>query len=415
MADTSKRMIVVSSDTHCGADLYDYRPYLVSQYHDEFDEWSKDFRNPFESEHLLTNDPSVNWDSSTRTRLLESQGIVGEVMFPNTVPPFYPQTQFFVPPPPENEAEYRRRWAGLKAHNRWLVEFCSELPGRRAGVAQIMLNDIDDAVAEIHWVKAHGLTGGVLLPGVPPGSRLPPLYSHRYEPIWEACEELDVTVNSHSGGGIPHYSDDPVALAVLLKEVTWFSNRNLAHLIWGGVFERHPHLRVAFTEQGSAWVVPELATLDSTFMMMRKSKSAQHFFGGDSLLGSLTLMPSEYFARNCYLGSSPLRLSEAQQREVIGVDRIMWGNDFPHIEGTFPYSVEAIRYALCDAAESELDAMLSDNACHVYGFDRHALRVAAEQHGPTLDQLLTPLSQVPLDSLSSVFIPEVVKAMREAT
>src|SRR5262249_12027305 len=151
-------------------------------------------------------------------------------------------------------------------------------------------------------------------------------------------------------------------------EVTWFSNRNLAHLLLGGVFERHPRIKVAFTEQGSSWVLAELAALDSTLTMMTLSKSSQHFFGGAELLSRLTLLPSEYFARNCYLGSSPLRLSESQQRHQIGIDRIMWGSDFPHIEGTFPYSVEAIRYALADAPEQELRAMLCDNACHVYGF-----------------------------------------------
>ncbi len=71
----------------------------------------------------------------------------------------------------------------MKAHNRWLVDFCSELPGRRAGIAQIML---DDAVAEVHWVADIGLMGGVLVPGVPPGSDKAPPYSSSYDPIWRA-------------------------------------------------------------------------------------------------------------------------------------------------------------------------------------------------------------------------------------
>ena len=154
-------------------------------------------------------------------------------------------------------------------------------------------------VAEIHWVAEAGLKGGVLVPGIPPGSDKDPLYSSNYDPIWRACEQLGLVVNCNSGAGVPEYVDDPVARAILLKEVTWFANRNLAHLIYGGVFERHPHLKVAFTEQGSAWVVNELATLDSTLLVMDEDKSAQHFFGGDEMVHRLRKLPSEYFARNC--------------------------------------------------------------------------------------------------------------------
>jgi predicted TIM-barrel fold metal-dependent hydrolase len=413
MSDRSDRVAVISSDTHAGADLLDYRPYLARTWHDEFDRWTEGFVNPFESEHLLTNDPSCNWDSAYRQRLVESQGVVGEVIFPNTVPPFYPQTQFFVPPPPQSQVEYERRWAGLQAHNRWLVDFCAELPGRRAGIAQIMLDDIDAAVAEIAWVSDVGLMGGVLVPGIPPGSGKDPLYSDVYDPIWSACADRGVVVNCHSGAGVPEYNEDPTALAILLKEVTWFANRNLAHLIYGGVFERHPDLKVAFTEQGSAWVVAELATLDSTILVMDENKSAQHFFGGDEMTKRLSKLPSEYFATNCYLGSSPLRLAECQMRHQIGVDRIMWGNDFPHIEGTYPYSIEAMRYVFADVPVAEVRSMLGETAAAVYGFDLDGLAPVIERVGPTIDEVTRQLESVPTNSLSSVFIPHVADKKRQ--
>src|SRR5262249_44891979 len=133
------RYAVISADGHAGGDLWDYEPYLDRQWREEFRTWAAAFVNPF-GDRLLSERPTANWDSELRTRLLEDDGIVAEVIFPNTVPPFYPQTQFFVPPPPSHRTEYERRWAGLKAHNRWLADFCAALPGRRAGVAQIMLN-----------------------------------------------------------------------------------------------------------------------------------------------------------------------------------------------------------------------------------------------------------------------------------
>jgi len=98
----------------------------------------------------------------------ESQGLVAEVLFPNTIPPFFAQGNLTALEP--NAADYERRWAGLQAHNRWLADFCAKAPGRRAGIAQIMLHDIPAAVAEVRWAKENGLTGGgmvmVLMMGV---------------------------------------------------------------------------------------------------------------------------------------------------------------------------------------------------------------------------------------------------------
>ena len=80
------------------------------------------------------------------TRQQEADGIVGEVVFPNTVPPFFPSFVLFAKPP--TDEEYQHRHAGVQAHNRWLVDWCDEFPERRAGVGQIFLNDIDDAIAD---------------------------------------------------------------------------------------------------------------------------------------------------------------------------------------------------------------------------------------------------------------------------
>jgi predicted TIM-barrel fold metal-dependent hydrolase len=196
--------------------------------------------------------------------------------------------------------------------------------------------------------------------------------------------------------------------------VTWFANRNLAHLILGGVFEKYPSLKACFTEQGSSWVVQELASLDSTILMMEDDESSQHFFGGTDMTQRLSLLPSEYFARNCYLGSSPLRLSESNMRYQIGVDRIMWGNDFPHTEGTYPYALEALRYVLADVPEPEIRAITGGTATEVYDLDPTALAEAAKRIGPTLEQIRTPLNDVPDDSLSTVFVPARVEKKRAA-
>ena len=149
-----------------------------------------------------TLDP-VNWEGSKRTEMLEEQGISAEVLFPNTVPPFYPSGAISAPGP-RSEEEYARRLAGIKAHNRWVADFCGELPGRRAGIAQVFLNNVEDAVEEVRWGKEHGLMG-VLLPA-DHFHGLVNLYYPKFDPLWSVCAELDMPVHRH--GIIPSESSN---------------------------------------------------------------------------------------------------------------------------------------------------------------------------------------------------------------
>src|SRR5487761_786954 len=172
--------VVISSDDHGGADLYAYKPYLEKKWHDEFDEWAANYSNPWdfvearasredfdvEKEELLAGVASwhspLNWNSSRRKSDLQSEGVVAEVIFPNTAPPFMAKT-VLSGLGPLSRPEYELRFAGLRAHNRWLADFCSQAPDRGAGFAPIFLDDIDAAVAEVRWAKQAGLRG-VLLP-----------------------------------------------------------------------------------------------------------------------------------------------------------------------------------------------------------------------------------------------------------
>ena len=89
--------------------------------------------------------------------------------------------------------EYEHRHAGVQAHNRWLADFVAEKPEARAGIGQIFLNDLDDAIADVQWCKEHGLRGGVFVGSPPPTCDwLKPLYDPYYDPLWRVCEELGV-------------------------------------------------------------------------------------------------------------------------------------------------------------------------------------------------------------------------------
>ncbi len=391
MGNDDDNLVVISADCHGGANIADYRPYLEQRYHDDFDRWAATFDNPYDD--VTGPDAARNWDSARRIAEMEADGVVAEVLFPNTIPPFFPRVSLLNQAPGASAGDVERRWAGLRAHNRWLADFCSETPGRRAGVFQIMLHDVEGSVAEIRWAVDNGLTGGVLLPGAPPGSDVPPLYAPDYEPIWSVCEELGVPVNHHSGSAAPDYGDYPAAPAMFLLEVTWWAHRALWHLIFSGVMERHPRLQFVFTEQGTAWVPEELTRLDYYHGRLAGAGGAagsqESMFGAG--MGTLSLSPSEYWARQCQLGSSFIRRHEVACRSQVGVERIMWGSDFPHLEGCWPFSHDHLRLAFSDVPTDEVRAMVGGNAARVYGFDLDHLSVFAAGVGPSPAAVAVPL------------------------
>ena len=391
------RYVLISADCHGGGELRDYRPYLPTKFHDEFDAWADSY--VIEYEDLLGELGGRNWDSDRRMADMEAEGVVAEVIYPNTIPPFYPKSSLTFQPPATNAGDAERRWAGLQAHNRWLADFCSEAPGRRAGIAQILLNDIPSAVDEVRWAKDHGLTGGILLPGVPPNSGLPELYDgDYYEPLWAVCEELEMPVNHHGGSASPPMTEAIESPVIFLLEVTWFSHRALAHLIVSAALEKHPKLQLVFTEQGTAWIPDELMRLDYFFHRMRTAVGSQEHVWGKPVTDRLSLSPSEYFARQCNVGASFIRPAEVPLRHKVGLDKIMWGTDYPHKEASSPYTLEALRAAFAGVPHDETAQMIGGNAARIYGFDLDALGPIAQRIGPRKADVDVPLAvgDVPL-------------------
>jgi len=178
------------------------------------------------------------------------------------------------------------------------------------------------------------------------------------------------------------------------------------------VLERHPRLRVVLTEQGAAWIPRGLETLDWFHRRMTMGGAAETVFFG-AVAKDMSMTPSEYFRRNFWVGASFLRPSESPLRHDIGVDRMMWGADYPHSEGSYPYTTEALRAAFADVPPAEVKMMLETNAAGVYGFDLPALRAIGERVGPTVAEVAVPLdpSDYPSDSTCNAFDAEqVIKA-----
>ena len=408
---------LISCDADAGAELRGYRPYLEKEFHEEFDSWAATFREPWSDLDvaLAQDDPNLlvgvasfaspyNWDNDKRLEHMDDQGIAAEVVFPNTVPPFYP-ANVVAASAPSNAEEYRRRWAGVKAHNRWLVDFCSQAPGRRGGLAQVFLTNVEDAVAEVRWAKEAGLVG-VVIPS-DHIAQLVNLYERRLDPFWAACAEVRLPVVRHSISVSPPETPDTgaAAPAIGVHETFLFFSRGLAHMVFSGVFERYPDLRFILTETGLMTVYAQLQQMDVEYGCgFDKRSTGYPYF--HRVAEAMSMTPTEYFNRNCYVGDSLMVGMDVGLLHQIGVDRIMWGADYPHHEGTYPHTKLALRLNFSDVPEHEVRAMTSLNAAEAYGFDLEFLEGIADKIGPTVSEVATPVSpdQIPLDSRSMTIL-----------
>jgi len=402
--ESSDHYVVISADGHAGASMDTYRQYLDPAFRHNFDAWRKEYSNPFAD---LRDPQSLeyqrNFDDALRQRDVEGDGVVAEVLFPNTIPPFYPSGIIFNPPAPKDAEDLRLRWAGIRAHNRWLADFCSQRPGRRAGIAQIILDDVERAVEEVRLVAEQpGLFGGIMLTNPPVDGTTPQLHSPAYEPLWTVCEDMGVVVNSHGGGGGPTtYGEIDTSLVMMFLEFGWYCQRPLVRLIFSGVFERHPNLTFVMTETGNSWVPGTLAELDFMYdRIVNARPGAVEGFFGDMISDKVKLRPSEYWARQCYIGASFLSRRDSKARHGTGIDRLMWGSDYPHAEGTFPHTRSVLRHVFHDVEPDEVALMLGLNASRAYGFDLAQLQPIADRIGPTVLDLSHDLrpDELPADA-----------------
>jgi predicted TIM-barrel fold metal-dependent hydrolase len=388
--------VVISADCHAGGTWAAFREYLEPRHGAAFDAWcaaagerqrrlrarmggdplAEEFRADFAGdEHVRQTGLEAARQSERRLHELELDGVVGEVIYPDAGEAHKVPFGGGLQQDQEGEADPARLAAGARAYNRWLAEFCAQAPERRAGIAVLTLHDIDAAVREVRWARSAGLRGGVLIPA---GVGDLPFYHHpRYEPLWAVCAELDMPVNCHSGSGTPDYGAHRGSSAIWLSEIVWYARRPLTFLLWSGVFERHPTLKFVLSEQNADWAPYTIQALDRIyerpmFAHVRKE---------------LPLRPSEYWRRCCFIGASMLSPLECSMREEIGVGNLMWGSDYPHAEGTWPHSRDALRETFRGVPVDEVRAMLGGNAARVYGFDLAKLAPIAARVGPAAAEL----------------------------
>ncbi|MEX1007640.1 MAG: amidohydrolase family protein [Acidimicrobiia bacterium] len=394
--------LVISSDGHAGPPAEHYREYLDPEYRADFDEHqanqarmreamqkargagdNSDFKKKWEAQTGGDGGLTAAYDSDHRNKILNIEGVAAEVLFPDAdvlgtgriaASPFGSGLAGGAGNAPELAL------AGAKAHNRWLADFCAQEPDRRIGVALIpILYDLDAAVAEIHDARALGLRGAM----IPTRWFDQPAYHHpRYDVVWEACEDTGMVLHTHSGAGPADYGEGRGTMAIYASEAYWWAARPLWVLLWAGVFERYPKLKYVVAENGAWWAPDLLYKMDEKFVGGHNTEKM-----GDAFRQELKMKPSDYFHRNCYLAASTPGTEDIDRRYQVGINNLLWGNDLPHPEGTFPFTQYWIRERFHDLPHDETARILGENAADVYGVDRAALTTLVEEFGPSPEQV----------------------------
>lgn len=364
---------------------------------------AQDWLAHYDSDWVIAGD-----GNGRRLQVLEEQGVHAEVTLPGPVltgglsPAMYLGSQA--------SSGLEAVWPALHAYNRWLVDFCSAAPGRRAGCIPIDLHDIDRAVEEVEWARKSGLFGGVMLPAMSVKSKLPGYADRYYDKFWSACEDNEMVITLHTGASgsatdTKFLYDSEHGGYLGLYEVFVFTRRPLWFMVFGGVFDRHPRLKVAVTENGVQWLPSLIRDMESFF----------DTHGGAPVRAFLKMRPRDYFDKHVWLGGSLMKRYEAEMRDEIGVRRLMWGADFPHLEGAAPFHRLVVQHIFGGLPEDDVRRMLGANAIELWGFDAQLLQEVADRTGPTPADLIEwlPPEELPGFFSWSLARPVPITAQRQ--
>ncbi len=246
-------------------------------------------------------------------------------------------------------------------YNRWLAEFCGHCEGRVLGIGMVNVDDIESGVTQLERAADLGLRGAMITV-YPPEER--PYGGPGYERFWAKASELAMPLSLHLGTERPMTTTlqpegSPTASAF---RVEW-TQRSLARMIFAGVFERWPDLKVTVVEQDLGWAAFFIDIMDRTYKH-RVWQPGFHRYQGDAL-------PSDFFHRNVTIAFQDDRLG-VELRSHIGVNNIMWGNDYPHADGTFPHTREVLETLFDGVPQSEVAQIIGGNAAALYGIAAEA-------------------------------------------
>ena len=286
------------------------------------------------------------WDPDARLTDQDRDGVAAEIIYPTVGMLLCNHKNF----------DYKK--ACFDAYNRWIAEYCSKHPSRLLGCGQTAMRTPEEGVADLHAIKALGLRG-VMMPGDPAQEDYD---SAIYNPVWEAAIELELPLSFHilttrqSGGFRGLRINSFLSIIRGNQDI-------IGTLIFGGVFERYPELKIACVEADAGWVPHYMYRMDHAYKRHRNwlAKGV-----------NLTKAPSEFFAEHIYTTFQDDWVAFRSANQM-NWRRLMWANDFPHSDSTWPWSQEMLAEQCAHLTDEQQRAILCDNVASLYNVDLAAL------------------------------------------
>ncbi len=289
------------------------------------------------------------WDPKARMADQDRDGVAAEVIYP-TVGMMICN---------HNDFDYKK--ACFDAYNRWITEYCSENPTRLLGCGQTAMRTPEEGVHDLRAIKDMGLRG-VMMPGTPQEEDYD---SEIYNPVWEAAIELGLPLSFHILTAKTGPTRGPRINTFL--SIIRGNQDIMGTLIFGGVFERYPELKVVCVEADAGWVPHYLYRMDHAY------KRHRNWLAPGTTLSRL---PSEYFSEHIYTTFQDDWVAFKTANEM-NWRRLLWANDFPHSDSTWPWSQQMLDEHTQNLTDEQTRAILCENTAALYNIDIQELEVAA--------------------------------------
>lgn len=291
-------------------------------------------------------------DAEERMRDDRRDGIDAQVVYPNK------GLQHWTSPDPAMQTAVCKVW------NDWaLPEVFRGYENRMAPSACIAPIDVEEAVKEVHRVANMGYRH-LFMPVQPQGNAPSERrigYNHpMFDPLWAAVQDVGLPISLHVGTGKDPRTSTGNGGAVInfVWNALGTAIEPVVQFCAAGVLERFPELKIVTVEAGIGWLAWTLWAADEGY--------TKHHF---AVRPKLSMLPSEYWKRQGWstFGDDPMGIDT--MKYFGGSERIMWGNDYPHHEGTWPHSEPVVERTMGHLPENERRNILGLNAARLYGFD----------------------------------------------
>ena len=285
--------------------------------------------------------PRSSWDATHRVADQDTDGVSAEII--------YPTVGMMLCNHPDTDYQY----ACFQAYNRWLEEYVGNAPKNRLfGLGQVALRSVEEGIKEIEDAKKRGFVGVMMTGNAPEADYHDPMY----DPLWEAAVAMEMPLSFHiltSKADQLQSQRGPKINSFL--GIMRGCQDIMGTFVFGGVFERHPELKVVCAEADAGWVPHFIYRMDHAYDRHRYWMKAP----------PLEKMPSEYFLNNIYLTFQD-DWTAFKHRDEMNPQRLMWANDFPHSDSTWPWSQGILEEHTKGMSQQEKDWILHDNVSKCY-------------------------------------------------